>query len=231
MVTLEQVEKLCERANISYDEARTVLEATNGDMLEAIITLEKQGRIKAPKGDGYYNSANEQQSEQKNAYSSDQSKNYQNKNERRTEYKEDRGETFHQLVDRFFKWCCKIVHLGNINTLEVAKDGNKVVVIPVTVLVLLLIFTFWITVPIIIIGIFFGYRYTFHGPDIEKTRVNNVMDSVSEAADNLKKEVKDNHLKHNREDNVIKDVNNNVNNNVKNNDNHNGENNGKNSDN
>jgi len=188
MVTLEQVEKLCERANISYDEARTVLEATNGDMLEAIITLEKQGRIKAPNGGGYYNSKNEHQS-------TDNSKHEKNNKDER---KEDEGETFHKLLGRFFRWCCKIIRQGNINTLEVTKGGNKVVMIPVTVLVLLLIFTFWITVPIIIIGIFFGYRFTFHGPDIEKTKVNNVMDSVSDAAENLKKEVKDNHNeKHN----------------------------------
>ena len=33
MVTLVQVERLCEHANISYDEARAALEETNGDIL------------------------------------------------------------------------------------------------------------------------------------------------------------------------------------------------------
>ncbi len=42
MVTLEQVEKLCERANISYEEAKVALEETNGDILEAIIKSGKQ---------------------------------------------------------------------------------------------------------------------------------------------------------------------------------------------
>ena len=50
MVTLEQVEKLREHANISYDEAKAALENANGDILQAIIDLEKQGKIKPPPG-------------------------------------------------------------------------------------------------------------------------------------------------------------------------------------
>ncbi|WP_442870577.1 hypothetical protein [Clostridium sp. Cult2] len=61
MVTLDQVEKLRQRANISYDEAKAALEETNGDILEAIINLEKENRIKLPEGGGYYNSRNTDQ--------------------------------------------------------------------------------------------------------------------------------------------------------------------------
>ncbi len=49
MVTLEQVEKLCERANISYEEAKVALEETNGDILEVLSNLENKNRIQAPK--------------------------------------------------------------------------------------------------------------------------------------------------------------------------------------
>ena len=61
MVTLEQVEKLRQRANISYDEARAALEKTDGDILEAIINLEKENRISAPEGGGYYSSKRAEQ--------------------------------------------------------------------------------------------------------------------------------------------------------------------------
>lgn len=37
MTTLEQVEKLCAMANISYEEAKAALDAAKGDLLEAII--------------------------------------------------------------------------------------------------------------------------------------------------------------------------------------------------
>jgi len=178
MVTLEQVEKLCERADISYDEAKVALEATNGDLLEAIINLEKQGRVKAPSG-GYYKSENSYTTADKSNYEKTQ----------KEEYSRENGSTFSEILGKFLKWSGKIFHKGNINTFEVSKNGNKIVIIPVTVLILLLIFTFWITVPIIIIGLFFGYRYVFNGPDLEKTSVNVAMNSVSNAAENLIKEV------------------------------------------
>ena len=50
------MDKLREKANISYDEAKKILEETNGDILEAIIKLEQQNRISSPAGGGYYNS-------------------------------------------------------------------------------------------------------------------------------------------------------------------------------
>ena len=56
MVDFEKVQKLREYANISYEEAKKALEEANGDMLEAVINLEKQNRIKAPETGGYYNS-------------------------------------------------------------------------------------------------------------------------------------------------------------------------------
>ena len=51
--------------------------------------------------------------------------------------------------------------------------------IPVTVLVVFLLFAFWLIIPLIIIGLFFGYRYMFSGPDLGKENVNRAMDSVA----------------------------------------------------
>lgn len=41
MITLKQVDEVIERTGASYSEAKATLEATNGDVLEAIIRLEK----------------------------------------------------------------------------------------------------------------------------------------------------------------------------------------------
>lgn len=49
-VTLEQVEQLCAHAAVSYEEARRALEACDGDLLDALILLEREGRI--PPGGG-----------------------------------------------------------------------------------------------------------------------------------------------------------------------------------
>ena len=45
MITIEQVEYLKSKANISYEEAKGLLEKYNGDMLEAVTELERAGKI------------------------------------------------------------------------------------------------------------------------------------------------------------------------------------------
>ena len=55
---------------------------------------------------------------------------------------------------------------------------------------MLLLFTFWITIPILVVGLFFGYRYVFSGPDLGKENVNNAMGSVADAADKFKNDIK-----------------------------------------
>ncbi len=45
----------------------------------------------------------------------------------------------------------------------------------------MLFFAFWIVIPALIIGLVLGYRYNLGGPDLEKTKVNKAMDSVSDA--------------------------------------------------
>lgn len=44
-VTLEQVERLRAHAAVSYEEARRALEACDGDLLDALILLEREGRL------------------------------------------------------------------------------------------------------------------------------------------------------------------------------------------
>lgn len=180
MVDFELVEKLRQKANISYEEAKAALEKTNGDMLEAIINLEKEHRIKPPEGGGYYNS-----------------KNSRNGAENNTHYGNSKGgagraggASFSEMAGRFFRWCGKLINKANRNSFDIHKDGAKVMSIPVTVVALLLLFMFWLIFPLIVIGLFFGYRYSFDGPDLGKENLNRTLGSVADAAENLKKEVK-----------------------------------------
>ncbi len=50
-VNLEQIEMLRERANVSYGEAKEILEKCHGDVLEALIYLEGQSKVKAAKSE------------------------------------------------------------------------------------------------------------------------------------------------------------------------------------
>lgn len=48
-ITLEKIDLLIDRANVTYAQAKEALESTDGDLVEALIYLEKNAKIKEPK--------------------------------------------------------------------------------------------------------------------------------------------------------------------------------------
>ena len=81
------------------------------------------------------------------------------------------------------------INLGNRNRFEVRKGDDMVLDLPVTVLVLLLIFAFWVCVPLLVIGLFAGFRYSFSGAELGRESINNAMDKAAEAADKVMGEI------------------------------------------
>lgn len=183
MVTLEQVEKLREYANVNYDEAKAALENAGGDILQALIDLERQGKAKPPQGGGQYNSGNIE-------VSGGSQKEETKKEKSQAKYNTGEKSAFSRNMGRFFRWMGEVIHKGNVNALVVEKNGASIMRLPITVLVLLLIFAFWIVVPLLIIGMFFSFRYYFQGPDIKSTKVNDAMDTVANAAEEIKNDMK-----------------------------------------
>lgn len=169
----DMVEKLRGRASVSYEDAKAALDACGGDLLDALIYLEKQGKVAPPVGGNYTSRAEESHTRTGN----------------NPPPKNDKGETFVEIWGRFLRWCGRVLHAGNTNHFEVRRDEGQVLSVPVTVLILLLIFAFWVTLPLLIIGLFLGCRYSFSGPKTVNISVNGVMDSAANAADALKNEV------------------------------------------
>ncbi len=169
MITFEKVEKLREYAGISYEEAKKELEKTDGDLLEAVVNLEKEGKIKEPKAKGYYKSSGKEQEEEV-------VKNTENRSEDKA-----RGSNFTETLKNIMGWLGKIIKKGNTNYFKIIKDDNLILEIPLTAFALLLFFAFWIVIPALVIGLVFGYRYNLGGPDLDETKVNKAMDSVSDA--------------------------------------------------
>lgn len=169
MITFEKVEKLREYAGISYEEAKKELEKTNGDLLEAVVNLEKEGKIKEPETNGYYKSSDKVDKEKSAKNNLSQSE------------KEKRGSNFTETLKNIMGWVKKIIEIGNTNNFKIIKGDNLILEIPLTAFALLLFFTFWILIPALVIGLVLGYRYNLGGPDLEQTKVNKAMDSVSDA--------------------------------------------------
>lgn len=171
MDNFEKVEKLRERANVSYEEAKQALENSNWDILDAMIYLEKRGRTQ----DG-----ETAQFTTKSQGSAEQEKTFQ----------EDKV-SFADVLKRFGKWCVKWINKGNRNSFCVEQRGKEIFRVPITLLVALLFFAFWVVVPLMIVGLFFDMRYHFAGPDIHSVDINQAMDKMADAAENIKSDIID----------------------------------------
>ena len=175
MTELEKVEKLREKANVSFAEAKEALDAANGDILDALIYLESHGKAIAPAGGGFYSGVGP-------SSGTDQSSTAGNDSNAK-----NNCESFFDMMKRFGRFCLMLLHKGNSNYLEATKGGDPVFSCPVTVVVLFVVFFFWITVPLFIISLFFRFHYHFRGADLGRDSVNRVMDSASDVVDEVKK--------------------------------------------
>jgi len=138
---LEQIERLRERANVTYDEAKQAYEAADGDLLEALIILEKQGKVRPPEGDGFYSSERPQVEQPQE------------------EKKKSKGEDFSSKLDRFWQFLVKLVNKGNNTIFEVSQNDVTVVKIPITIMVIFTLFLPWLVVSLLVLGLFFKFRY------------------------------------------------------------------------
>ncbi len=141
MDRLEQIEKLRETASIGYEEAKRVLDEAGGDLLEAIILLEKQGRIAAPTGSGVYSSCDVQDKE--------------------PTIKVTKGnpDALAESVNKLWKFFLFLLDRGNVYGLEVKKGPQLLSRVPLIVFLLMTLFLPWLTVILGILGWGMGYHF------------------------------------------------------------------------
>lgn len=181
MTDFEKAEKLREKADVSFAEAKEALDKNGGDILDAMIYLENNGKSTIPAGGGYFSGAGAHALSPQNAYGGESNR----------ETKRSGGESFSDMMKRFGRFCMKLLTMGVSNFLDAAKGGDLVFSCPVIAVVFLLLFFFWVTVPLFIISLFFGFRYRFRGPDLDRDSVNSVMGSATDVVDDVKKSFKE----------------------------------------
>lgn len=168
MERYEMVEKLREKVNVSYEEAKEALENSNWDLLDAMVYLEKQGKV-------------EKTIQTVKLQKEDNSSQDNNCN---TKSKDNKG--VGEIFGKFFRFLGNVISKGNINYFEIKKEDEKPMKMPVTIFVILLLVAFWPAGVILIIGLFLGYKYSFVGPNIQNGKVNDVMSKASATAQNMK---------------------------------------------
>ena len=76
----------------------------------------------------------------------------------------------------------RLVACGNRNRFEVRRGDELVMDLPVTVLAVALIFAFWVCLPLLVVGLFTGWRYSFSGAELGSERINGAMRKAAEVA-------------------------------------------------
>ncbi len=167
MTHLEMVEKLRESTGLSYEEAKTVLERNNWDILDAMVELERGGKTSGasyttpPKQTAYTRPAASKREPSDNGFT------------------------------RALKWCWELILKSCRNNLAAIKKDKTILELPILVFLILLCCCFWIVLPVMVVGLFFDIRYRFQGPDISGKIANAVMDSAADAAQELRDKVLD----------------------------------------
>ena len=164
MDKFEMIEKLSAKANVTLDEAKEALEASDWDMLDALLLLERQGK------------ANEEQTAQE--YTTQKKKEYC-WNTKHSEVRVEIGSWPSRLWERFKN----LVRKGNTNQFVVTRKDEELIAMPITVLVVLLA-CFWpLSIIILFLGLFLKARYSFRGPNVSD-RVNDVISAAQEKTAN-----------------------------------------------
>ena len=148
----EMVENLRTKANVTYEEAKAALEASDWDMLDALVLLESEGKV---------NDVPEFTTKEK-------------VDETRPSVRNGKGS-----LSKLGAWIRKMFALGNKNQFVINRKGNEMVSMPITVMILLTVLVWPFSLILLFVGLFLGTRYSFRGPDIN-TAVNDFVNKAQE---------------------------------------------------
>ena len=167
MTNYEMVEKLSEKMGVTLEEAKTALEASDWDMLDAALLLEKEHGIEGES----YSTRQEHKPVEEDA-------------------PKHRGGRW--ALRRLGQVIKHLFDIGNRNRFEVRRRDSEEIVLdmPTTAMVLLLIFAFWVCVPLLVIGLFGGFRYSFSGAELGRESINNAMEKAANAADKVMEDIR-----------------------------------------
>lgn len=170
MEPFEKVEKLRERADVTYEEAKEALEASNWDLLDAMVYLEKNGKTKAPEKETYSTSYEDQ--------------------EQFVSVK-DKVQEQKKPSDGFFTKLGKLIKIAVKKCMQnyfvVTRDGREIMKVPLLAVVCC-VFFFWQWVLLAaVIGLLFDNRYSVRGRD-EMKEVNEALDKAGDLAGKVKDE-------------------------------------------
>ena len=173
MEKLEKVELVREKTGVSYQDAREALEANDYDVLDAIIWLEAKG--KADTTTATYETTGT--TAQATSYEMREAQEEYHQSSKRTKV----GEAW----SAFCLQLKKLLRAGLDMTFIAERNDERVVAIPLLFVIIGLL-AWGASLWLLIIGLFFGFRYRIEGASPVTIDVNDAMGKAADAAESFK---------------------------------------------
>lgn len=213
MENLEKVELIREKCGVTYEVAKDALEACDYDVLEAIIAIEKaeiekraaeiedvieepakaeepKAEAQEPEAKAEEPKATEAEAEaEATAAEPEDADAYEVADEPKAEENTDnagrRSANVAAAWNRFCSRCKDLTRASLDMTFVAERHGEKVIAIPVLFVIIGLL-VWGAALWLLIIGLFFGFRYRIEGRGMMVSGINEVMGKAADAADDVK---------------------------------------------
>lgn len=173
MDKLKLVDKLREKANVSYEEAKIALENSDWDILDALLYLEKNGKVERPSVNIFY--TNEAR--------------YSDKDKKSGKNEENKYETSNNF-EGIFEAICKYIDTCNNIFLEIKKKDRMFLKIPLTVVIILSFFAFWMVIPLMVVLLFFDIELYIYSKKVNTDKANKILRKISDKVKVIKEKFK-----------------------------------------
>ncbi|MEG2119136.1 MAG: ubiquitin [Pseudoflavonifractor sp.] len=182
-ISLEEVERLREKSGAGYEACRDALERTDGDLLDALIFLERTGCSRT--GGGTFTTNPKETVGDMAAAPPKAGGKRRGKQEKRRDW-----------LRELWEMALNLLRHATANQFEIWRKGQMTTSIPVLILVLLFVMTFPFSLFLLLLGLFIGCRYCFTGPDLGKDSINRTMENVSDTVGGMVDQMRDEYKKH-----------------------------------
>ena len=173
MDELDKIEKLKQRANVTYEEARNALSICDGDLLDAMVYLERQGKAKAPEQTSFSTDASDKTS-------------YENVTAVVERHQETNDPSFGEQLGRAIKIGTQ---KSMDNYLVISHKNKEVFRLPLLLFIVILLFGHLPVLLAMGISLFCDIRYSFEGKD-DLSKINEMMDKAGSKASQWVEEAK-----------------------------------------
>ncbi len=187
MENYQKLEQLVNKTGCSYEDAKAALEACGWDMIDAVVSLEREGKVAKETAEKKPEKAIEITAEISPAQEADsESSQSSYSNDSASEKKNDTGRS-NGKPKREFKLWTRIKRLLMNNRMVILKsNGDKLADLPILAPIVALLLFFWATLGVAVLAMIFGFRFHFEGEDLGKTNINNTMDKATNYAEKVR---------------------------------------------